>query len=223
MASTLRQACAGFRSGLDVPGSTSMLEQLRAAPSSLQIYAGCLCPSAGDSLRSGEDLEAFHALSGLQHVLLRRWDAIPSETRRHLRDWLLHLGLEGGPPGVAFQAPTQNAALAAAAAAWKRGWVEELERERGGNPNGGPEDAPNPYDPRAPSLPGPDSLIASLKALSHPTAFSSPDPAPAGRLIRANVFLASLVGEMSGGGRNKVNLGQTILFHKRAHEEFEAK
>ena len=34
-------------------------------------------------------------------------------------------------------------------------------------------------------------------------------------------FLASLLGEMSGNGRNKINLGQTIAFHRRTHSVFE--
>lgn len=34
-------------------------------------------------------------------------------------------------------------------------------------------------------------------------------------------FLSSLVGEMSGNGRNKINLGQTIAFHRHTHSVFE--
>ena len=68
-ADLVRQACSGFRCG-DVATANSSTLSLRSHPSAVQVFSQAI--STLGSSTSDESLELFHAIKGLEAVLLKR-------------------------------------------------------------------------------------------------------------------------------------------------------
>ena len=124
-ADLLRDACRGFRTG-NISQADASMQKLRESPTAIPVFL-----SAIETLGPSDNLECFHAVLGLQHAALKRWQICTPAEKAMLRDYLLHIGLTDGmgrsteghntsAATIPFEKGTTNAALAASAVLWKR-------------------------------------------------------------------------------------------------------
>ncbi|GMH52990.1 hypothetical protein TrRE_jg6323 [Triparma retinervis] len=153
-------------------------------------------------------MELFHAILGLQAVVLKRWESQSSPHPHFLRDFLFYIGIKSGEGTKHYPWPMvpNNSAVAAAAVLWKRSYLAASESQ---------PSSTNQFHPNTsiPLLSSPSDLfqyVRNVLATGTERERSS-----------AAMFLSTLISELnSGAQKSKTNMNQTMDFHKRSQAKF---
>ena len=189
----LRHACSGFKTG-DVSSANSATLGLRQSPNAIEMFLEAI-----NGLGGGQDesLELFHAILGLQAVVLKRWESQSSPHPHFLRDFLFYIGIKSGEGTKHYPWPMvpNKSAIAAAAVLWKRSYLAASESQ----PSSTSQFHPNTA---IPLLTSPSDLFQFVRnVLTTGTEIERSN---------ATMFLSTLLSELNSGtlkSKVRVNLG----------------
>jgi hypothetical protein len=124
---SLRHACSGFKTG-DVSTANNATLALRQKHNAIEMFLEAINGLGGGN---DESMELFHAILGLQAVVLKRWESQSSPHPHFLRDFLFYIGIKSGEGTKHYPWPMvpNNSAVAAAAVLWKRSYLAASESQ----------------------------------------------------------------------------------------------